>query len=75
MKNINIINNIFANTDYNAEAENYIYNGITDREEIREDVRACMIESLKEHDIYDLYADFENDVDEYTDKIMNCING
>lgn len=71
----NIINNIFANTDYTAEAENYIFNGITDRDEIRADVRACMIESLKEYDIYELPADFENDVDEYTDKIMDAING
>jgi hypothetical protein len=69
----NIINNIFANVDYAAEAENYIYYGVTDRDEIRADVRACMIESLKEYDIFELPEDFENDVDEYTDNIMSVI--
>lgn len=69
----NIINNIFANTDYTAEAENYIFYGMTDRDDIRADVRACMIESLKEHDIFELPDDFETDVDEYTDNIMNVI--
>lgn len=69
----NIINNIFANTDYAAEAENYIFNGITDRDEIRTDVRSCMIESLKEFDIYELPEGFEDDVDEYTSKIMSAI--
>lgn len=69
----NIINNIFANVDYTAEAENYIYYGVTDRDEIRADVRACMIESLKEYDIFELPEDFENDVDEYTDNIMSVI--
>ena len=69
----NIINNIFANTDYTSEAENYIFNGITDRDEIRADVRACMIESLKEYDIFELPEDFESDVDEYTDNIMSVI--
>ena len=71
----NIINNIFANTDYAAEAENYIFNGITDRDEIRTDVRSCMIESLKEFDIYELPEGFEDDVDEYTSKIMSAIEG
>lgn len=69
----NIINNIFANTDYTAEAENYIYYGMADRDEIRADVRACMIESLKEYDIFELPDDFENDVDEYTENIMSVI--
>lgn len=69
----NIVNNIFANTDYTAEAENYIYYGVTDRDEIRADVRACMIESLKEYDIFELPEDFESDVDEYTDNIMSVI--
>lgn len=69
----NIINNIFANTDYTAEAENYIYYGMTDRDEIRADVKACMIESLKEFDIFELPEDFESDVDEYTDNIMSVI--
>ena len=36
----NINNNIFANTDYAAEAENYIFNGITDRDEIRAAAKA-----------------------------------
>lgn len=71
----NIINNIFASTDYAAEAENYIFNGITDRDEIRTDVRGCMIESLKEFDIYELPEGFEDDVDEYTNKIMSAIEG
>lgn len=69
----NIINNIFANTDYTAEAENYIFCGMTDRDDIRADVRACMVESLKEYDIFELPDDFETDVDEYTDNIMNVI--
>lgn len=67
------MNSIFANTNYIAEAENYIFYGITDRDEIRADVRACMIESLKEYDIFELPEDFESDVDEYTDNIMNVI--
>ena len=67
----NAIDNLFANTDYIAEAENYLFNGITDREEIREDVKNCMREVLKEYDIYE-EPDGE-DVDEYTDKIMAVI--
>lgn len=67
------MNSIFANTDYTAEAENYIFYGVTDRDEIRADVRACMIESLKEYDIFELPEDFESNVDEYTDNIMSVI--
>ena len=69
----NIINNIFANTDYAAEAGSYIFYGMTDRDDIRADVRACMVESLKEYDIFELPEDFESDVDEYTDNIMSVI--
>jgi hypothetical protein len=67
------MNEIFANTDYAAEAENYIFHGVSDRDEIRADVRACMIESLKEYGNFELPEDFESDVDEYTDNIMNVI--
>lgn len=67
----NPINNLFANADYIAEAENYLFNSITDREEIREDVKNCMRDVLKEYDIYEEPDD--EDIDEYTDKIMAVI--
>ena len=69
----NPIDNIFANTDYIAEAENYIFYGITNREEIREDVKNCMRDTLREYDIYDEPSG--DDVDEYTDNIMAVIEG
>lgn len=59
----NLMDTVFANTDFVAEAENYLFYGITDRAEIEDDVRECMRE-------YD--AD-EEDIQEYTDKIMSVI--
>ena len=59
-----VMQTIFDNCDFTAEAENYRYYGISDREEIADDVREC----LKEYD-----AD-ENDVQEYTDRIMLALN-
>lgn len=59
----NLMDTVFANTDFVAEAENYLFYGIIDRAEIEDDVRECMRE-------YD--AD-EEDIQEYTDKIMSVI--
>lgn len=56
---------VFANTDFVDEAANYLFHGINDRDAIEANVREC----LKEYD-----AD-EEDVQEYTDKIMDVING
>ena len=70
---MNIINNFFANADYTAEAESYIFNGMTDRDEIKADVRENFIDGLKENGIFEIPTDFENDVDEYTDNIMRAI--
>lgn len=55
---------VFDNCDFIAEAANYSQYGISDREEIADDVREC----LKEYN-----AD-ENDVQEYTDRIMLALN-
>lgn len=70
---MNIINNFFANADYNAEAGYCIYYGMTDRDTIRDDVRKRMIEGLRTHDVFEIPTDFESDVDEYTDNIMSAI--
>lgn len=61
----NLMETVFANTNFADEAENYIQYGITDRDEIEADVREC----LKEYDAT------EEDVSEYTNKIMTAIEG
>lgn len=58
-------NEVFANTDFTFEAENYISNGMTDREEIGADVVSCFAD-------IDLDADAE-DIEEYIDNVMHAI--
>lgn len=66
---------LYKDTDFEAEAYNYVMNGITDRAEIRTDIAECLRENLKDHDIYELPADFDELVDEYTNRVYgNIVN-
>lgn len=61
---MSIMNTVFANTDFVAEAENYISQDMVEYPEILEDVRECLAE----------YDATEDDAREYALKIMNVIN-
>lgn len=60
---MNVMETVFANTNFADEADNYIFYGITEREDVEADVREC----LREYDAT------EEDVQEYTNKIMDAI--
>jgi hypothetical protein len=62
---MNVMDTVFANTNFADEADSYIFYGITDREDVEADVREC----LREHEAT------EEDVQEYTNKIMDAIDG
>lgn len=61
---MSIMDTVFANTDFVAEAENYISQDITEYQEILDDVREC----LSEYDATD------DEAREYATKIMDVIN-
>lgn len=62
---MNLMDTVFANTNFADEAENYKFYGITDFDEILDDVR----ENLKEYDAT------EEECREYAAKIYDAVQG
>ena len=58
-----VMQQVLDNCDFVAEALNYIWHGMTDRAEVEADVRECLED----------YDATEDDVQEYTDKVMCAI--
>lgn len=59
-----IMQTVFDNCDFIAEADNYRWHGMTDRDDIVNDVREC----LREYDAS------EADVQEYTDRVILALD-